>query len=100
MRDLGAELKRLRLHGMAGAWADLVAIDLSHPSLADCSAEVLPEALVFGASDEVILATAVGGVVGFVGLVVPHLVRMAFGPDHRRRLEAVAEEFSVPVPCA
>jgi DNA replication protein DnaC len=24
MRDLGAELKRLRLHGMAGAWADLV----------------------------------------------------------------------------
>lgn len=32
------------------------------------------------------LATAVGGVVGFVGLVVPHLVRMAFGPDHRRLL--------------
>jgi len=29
------------------------------------------------------LATAVGGVVGFVGLVVPHLVRMAFGPDPR-----------------
>jgi len=24
MRDLGAELKQLRLHGMAGAWADLV----------------------------------------------------------------------------
>ena len=32
------------------------------------------------------LATAVGGVVGFVGLVGPHLVRMAFGPDHRRLL--------------
>lgn len=32
------------------------------------------------------LATAVGGVVGFVGLVVPHLVRMIFGPDHRRLL--------------
>ncbi|MFZ1614098.1 MAG: iron ABC transporter permease [Holophaga sp.] len=32
------------------------------------------------------LATAVGGVVGFVGLVVPHLVRMMFGPDHRRLL--------------
>ncbi len=32
------------------------------------------------------LATAVGGVIGFVGLVVPHLVRMAFGPDHRRLL--------------
>ncbi len=32
------------------------------------------------------LATAVGGVVGFVGLVVPHLLRLAFGPDHRRLL--------------
>jgi iron complex transport system permease protein len=32
------------------------------------------------------LATAVGGIVGFVGLVVPHLLRLAFGPDHRRLL--------------
>jgi iron complex transport system permease protein len=32
------------------------------------------------------LATAVGGVVGFVGLVVPHILRLAFGPDHRRLL--------------
>jgi len=32
------------------------------------------------------LATAVGGMVGFVGLLVPHLLRLAFGPDHRRLL--------------
>ena len=32
------------------------------------------------------LATAVGGIIGFVGLVVPHLLRLAFGPDHRRLL--------------
>jgi iron complex transport system permease protein len=32
------------------------------------------------------LATAVGGVIGFVGLVVPHLLRLAFGPEHRRLL--------------
>jgi iron complex transport system permease protein len=32
------------------------------------------------------LATAVGGVIGFVGLVVPHLLRLALGPDHRRLL--------------
>lgn len=32
------------------------------------------------------LATAVGGVVGLVGLIVPHLLRLAFGPDHRRLL--------------
>lgn len=32
------------------------------------------------------LATAVAGVVGFVGLLVPHLLRLLFGPDHRRLL--------------
>ena len=32
------------------------------------------------------LATAVGGVIGFVGLVVPHLLRLGLGPDHRRLL--------------
>ena len=32
------------------------------------------------------LATAVGGVVGFVGLVVPHMLRLLLGPDHRRLL--------------
>jgi len=32
------------------------------------------------------LATAVGGIVGFVGLLVPHLLRLGLGPDHRRLL--------------
>jgi iron complex transport system permease protein len=32
------------------------------------------------------LATAVAGIVGFVGLVVPHVLRLAFGPDHKRLL--------------
>ncbi len=32
------------------------------------------------------LATAVAGTVGFVGLVVPHLFRLMFGPEHRRLL--------------
>jgi len=34
------------------------------------------------------LATSVAGVVGFVGLIVPHLLRLALGPDHRRLLPA------------
>jgi iron complex transport system permease protein len=34
-------------------------------------------ALVVGA------AVAVSGVIGFIGLVVPHLLRLAVGPDHR-----------------
>lgn len=31
-------------------------------------------------------AVAVSGVIGFVGLVVPHIVRLVVGPDHRRVL--------------
>ena len=33
---------------------------------------------------------AVAGVVGFVGLIAPHLVRLVVGPDHRRLLPASA----------
>ena len=32
------------------------------------------------------LATSVGGIIGFVGLVVPHIIRLMVGPDHRRLL--------------
>jgi iron complex transport system permease protein len=35
-------------------------------------------------------AVAVSGVIGFVGLVVPHLVRLVAGPDHRVLLPASA----------
>lgn len=35
-------------------------------------------------------AVAVAGLVGFVGLVVPHALRLAIGPDHRRLLPASA----------
>ena len=31
---------------------------------------------------------AISGTIGFVGLVVPHLVRLAVGPDHRLLLPA------------
>jgi iron complex transport system permease protein len=31
-------------------------------------------------------AVAVSGLIGFVGLIVPHAVRMIFGPDYRRVL--------------
>lgn len=36
------------------------------------------------------VAVAVGGVIGWVGLIVPHLARMAFGPEHRLLIPAVA----------
>lgn len=31
-------------------------------------------------------AVALGGLISFVGLIVPHLARLLFGPDHRRLL--------------
>jgi len=34
------------------------------------------------------LAVSVSGTIGFVGLMVPHLMRMALGPDHRLLLPA------------
>ena len=35
-------------------------------------------------------AVAFAGIIGFVGLVVPHALRLAFGPDHRRLVPAAA----------
>jgi iron complex transport system permease protein len=42
----------------------------------------------FAASLLVGLAVAVSGLVGFVGLIVPHLTRLVLGPDHRLLLPA------------
>ncbi|PPC87777.1 MAG: hypothetical protein CTY39_01900 [Hyphomicrobium sp.] len=35
-------------------------------------------------------AVAVAGIVGFIGLIVPHLIRLVAGPDHRIVLPAGA----------
>lgn len=45
--------------------------------------------LLLAASFITAAAVAVSGVIGFVGLVVPHLVRLGLGPQHRRLLPAV-----------
>lgn len=45
---------------------------------------ILLSALAVGA------AVAVAGMIGFVGLIVPHLIRMSLGPDHRYLLPASA----------
>ena len=44
----------------------------------------------FAASAAVGIAVAFTGLVGFVGLVVPHAVRLVVGPDHRVVLPASA----------
>ena len=35
-------------------------------------------------------SVAAAGLIGFVGLIVPHLVRIAAGPEHRRLIPAAA----------
>lgn len=45
---------------------------------------ILLSALAVGA------AVAVAGMIGFVGLIIPHLIRMSLGPDHRYLLPASA----------
>lgn len=35
-------------------------------------------------------AVSVSGVIGFVGLIIPHIVRMIVGPDHRRLVPAAS----------
>jgi formimidoylglutamate deiminase len=44
-----------------GRWADFAVVDLEHPSLAGSSAETLSGALAFGAGNDVIVETCVGG---------------------------------------
>jgi formimidoylglutamate deiminase len=54
---LGIEIGRIE----SGRWADLAAVDLNHPALAACDEDTLLDALVFGAGNEVIRGTCVGG---------------------------------------
>jgi len=48
--------------------------------------EVVKVAIIVLTALAVGAAVSVSGIIGFVGLVVPHLLRLAFGPDHRTLL--------------
>ncbi len=52
--------------------------------------ERVKKILLAAASLLVAAAVSTSGIIGFVGLVVPHLIRMAAGPDHRTLLPASA----------
>jgi formimidoylglutamate deiminase len=55
---LGVEAGRIA----PGLWADFAALDLGSPLLAGWAPETLLESVIFGATEEVVAATAVGGV--------------------------------------
>ncbi|KAF0093331.1 MAG: iron complex transport system permease protein [Puniceicoccaceae bacterium 5H] len=50
------------------------------------SVESVRRVVIFGCAWMVAGAVASSGMIGFVGLVVPHMVRLLLGPDHRRLL--------------
>lgn len=52
--------------------------------------QVLKKLAIFLVAAATGAAVAVSGVIGFVGIVVPHLLRLAIGPDHRALLPACA----------
>jgi len=56
-KALGIEAGRIE----PGCWADFAAIDLDAPSLAGWTPETLLESVIFGATEEVVAATCVGG---------------------------------------
>lgn len=56
-RALGIDAGRIE----PGLWADFVAIDLEAPCLAGWTPETLLESVIFGATEEVVVATCVGG---------------------------------------
>ncbi|MGQ9687226.1 MAG: FecCD family ABC transporter permease [Desulfobaccales bacterium] len=75
----------------------LYARELNLLTLGDASAQQLGLAvgrvrliLLLAASVITAGAVAVSGIIGFVGLIVPHLARLLVGPDHRRLLPAAA----------
>jgi formimidoylglutamate deiminase len=56
-RSLGVPAGRIE----PGCWADFAIVDLAHPSLESCDPEALPGTLTFGAGNEVVAETCVGG---------------------------------------
>ena len=56
-RALGLSAGKLQ----RGCWADLTALDLTHPTLLECSVDHLLEAAVFGGENGIVSGTFVGG---------------------------------------
>ncbi|HEV8131008.1 MAG TPA: iron chelate uptake ABC transporter family permease subunit [Acidobacteriota bacterium] len=54
------------------------------------SVETTKKVLFVAASAMVAAAVSVAGMIGFVGLIVPHMMRMLVGPDHRVLIPASA----------
>jgi iron complex transport system permease protein len=67
-------------------------LQLDEEQAGQLGVDVVRTKLIMLAAASLIAATAVAiaGIIGFVGLVVPHVVRLLYGPDYRRVLPAAA----------
>ena len=82
-------LAALTLFGAARA-LDVLQLGESAAAQLGVPVEALKLAVVAAGTLATAAAVSVAGVIGFVGLVVPHAVRLALGPDHRRLLPIAA----------
>ena len=69
---------------------DLLALGEDDAALLGVEPERVKRWLLVSGSLMVGAAVAASGLVGFVGLIVPHLLRLVLGPDHRLLLPAAA----------
>lgn len=81
--------------GLAIVWAlshclNLLALGEEQAAAVGVPVERTIWTVLFAASLPAAAATALVGLVGFVGLIVPHAVRVVFGPDHRMLVPASA----------
>ena len=70
--------------GTEPVWAVLVGVSLGGEALTVVGA--VGAVLIVAATLLTAAAVAAAGIIGFVGLIVPHALRLAFGPDHRALL--------------
>lgn len=83
------------LLGMALSWLygrDLNALLLGEESALHLGVDVegAKRVVLTAASLSSAAAVSVSGIIGFVGLIVPHMVRLVQGPDHRAMIPAAA----------
>ena len=75
---------------MLSRWRELNALSIGEDNARSIGVPVRRVKLTMMICSSALIGTCVsiGGTIGFVGLVVPHLVRMIVGPNHRRLLPA------------
>lgn len=89
---VGAVLVALSVSALVALSARLNLLTLGDEEAASLGVDVrrARAAVFFAASAATGAAVALAGMVGFVGLIVPHLVRRVVGPDHRLLVPASA----------